>query len=187
MPAVIVPSHNLSRPVHVDAAAATASLSLSSGQPPPQPFAPIVDAQRPTLLDKIGVTQADRVLVLGLPSIELMCDAVRHGCRGACEALTPPKRPEPADVVVVPRVASAVEALILADCAWKALAASADDGRLALVLSGSDPLVIARSVTERLRAYGFSRIRLSPWIEGQFLLLCNMRASLTSRGLGSRK
>ncbi|MBL6081234.1 hypothetical protein JMJ56_24880 [Belnapia sp. T18] len=100
---------------------------------------------------------------------------MRHGCRAASEALTPPKRPEPADVVVAPRITSEAEAIAIAESGRRALIANGQGGLLALILAGAQPLSIAQSISGRLRAYGFRRIRLKHQANGQFLLICNLR------------
>src|SRR5690349_672420 len=77
----------------------------------------------PDLLDEAAAGPGDRVLIIGAPSAELLCGALRHGCRAALEVVGPPAHPEAADVVVAPRVATEAEANAVATCARRALAA----------------------------------------------------------------
>ena len=139
-------------------------------QPPPAP--PGGDAQ---LLDEAAAGPADRVLIIGATSAELLCEALRHGCRAAQEATLPPLRPEPADVVVAPHIGSEEAGAALASCARRALAASPAGGRLALLLR---PGLSARRLARRLRDYGFERIRLRARAEGDLLLVCRMQPAI---------
>lgn len=126
------------------------------------------------LLDEAAAGPDDRVLIVGAPSAELLCEALRHGCRTAQEAAVPPKRPEPADVVVAPRIASEEDAMAVASCARRALADSPRGGRLALLVLGAGARALARSMVGKLRDYGFERIRLRARAEGDLLLVCRM-------------
>lgn len=139
-----------------------------------------------SLLDEAAAGPDDRVLIVGAPSAELLCDALRHGCRAALEVGVPPKHPEPADVVVAPRVASEDAAAAVALCARRALAESKAGGRLALSLLGSGARAIARPVAERLRSYGFERIRLRARAEGDVVVVCRLR-TLAPVGNGARR
>jgi hypothetical protein len=125
-----------------------------------------------SLLDEAEAGPADRVLIVGAPNAELLCDALRHGCRTALEVVAPPPHPEPADVVVAPRVAGEAEAAAIALCARRALGAGGPGGRLALSLLGHRARALARLLAERLRAFGFARIRLRARTEGGLLLVC---------------
>lgn len=153
----------------------------------PQPSAPGRPAHGPAsgpnslgaasaarLLDEAAAGPADRVLILGPPSADLLCEALRHGCRAAQEAAVPPRRPEAADLVVAPHVVSEAAADAVAVCARRALAGSPGGGRLALRLLGVGARALARSMTRRLRDYGFERIRLRAMAEGDLLLVCRM-------------
>ena len=126
-----------------------------------------------SLLDEAEARPDDRVLIVGAPSAELLCDALRHGCRAALEVNAPPKRPEPVDVVVAPRIASEDAAAAFALCARRALAGSKTGGRLALSLLGAR--AIALSVAGRLRSCGFERIRLRAQAGGDVVLVCRLR------------
>ena len=148
-------------------------LPLGLGRPLATQLRPEFLAQPPSLLGAVGIRETDRVLILGRSCLEVLCEAVRHGCRSASEARTPPKRPEPSDVVVAPRVTSESDALAIAECGQKALIAGGHDGALGLVLVGDHALSIAQSITHRLRDQGFRRIRLKRWVGDQFLLVCN--------------
>lgn len=177
MLAVIMPSASTPNFVQVNPTTEATGLPSTYGRSGATPRPPILPTQQPTLLDEIGIRQSDRVLVLGCSCIEVLCDAVRHGCRAASEALTPPKRPEPADVVVAPQVTSEGEAITIAESGRKALIAGGHGGLLALVLAGTQALSIAQSISERLRAYGFRRVRLKRQACGHFLLICNLRCA----------
>ena len=142
----------------------------------PPPAAPGGDAQ---LLDEAAAGPGDRVLIIGATSAELLCGALRHGCRAAQEATLPPLRPEPADVVVAPHVGSEEAGAALASCARRALAESAAGGRLALLLRpGTGARALARRLARRLRDYGFERIRLRARAEGDLLLVCRLQPAI---------
>ena len=146
-------------------------LALPKSLPPaPPPAAPGGDAQ---LLDEAAAGPGDRVLIIGATSAELVCTALRHGCRAAQEATLPPLRPEPADVVVAPRIGSEEAAAALAACARRALAASPAGGRLALLLRPG-----AGAIARRLRDYGLERLRLRARAEGELLLVCRMQPAI---------
>ncbi|MBL6082688.1 hypothetical protein JMJ56_32510 [Belnapia sp. T18] len=175
MPVVTMPSGSMLSVVQAYPLTEAADSPSSFGQLEATHHRPDFSTQQPTLLDALGVNETDRVLVLGCSCIEVLCDAVRHGCRTASEALTPPKRPEPADVVVAPRVTSEGEAIAIAESGRRALMAGGQGGLLALVLAGAQPLSIAQSISGRLRAFGFRRIRIRRQANGHFLLMCNLR------------
>lgn len=141
-----------------------AARSSQSGRHPPPTNA--------SLLDEAAARPDDRVLIIGAPNADLLCDALRHGCRSALEVVRPPTHPDPAEIVVAPRVASETEAVAIALCAQRALAASGSGGRVALSLLGQAARSLARSLVNRLRAYGFERIRLRAQAEGDLLLVC---------------
>jgi hypothetical protein len=124
------------------------------------------------LLDEAAAGPDDRVLIIGASDPELLCDAVRHGCRTALEVTEPPAHPEPADIVVAPRVATEAEATAIALCARRALAAGGFGGRLALSFLGRGARTLTLTLAERLRTYGFSRITLRARAEGDLLLVC---------------
>ncbi|MBR0653454.1 hypothetical protein [Plastoroseomonas arctica] len=125
-----------------------------------------------SLLDEAEAGPEDRVLIVGAASVDLLCDAMRHGCRGAIEAVTPSMHPEPADVVVAPRVATEAEAVAVLTCASRALGQRPQGGRLAVLLPGAPARGIARVITARLHALGFTRIRLRALAEGGLMLVC---------------
>ncbi|MBK1661330.1 hypothetical protein [Paracraurococcus ruber] len=131
------------------------------------------------LLDEAAAGPDDRVLILGAPSAELLCAALRHGCRAAQEARTPPKHPDPADLVVAVVGAAAPDAAAIATCARRALADSRA-GRLAVLLPAAGAL--ARSVIARLRSLGFGRIRRRPRADGALLLVCRLQPVLATAG-----
>jgi len=148
--------------------------SLLDDAAPPESRKPANDpggrSGRPSLLDEAAAGPEDRVLIIGAPDAELMCDALRHGCRSAVELSAPPRRPEAADIVLAPRVVTKEQAGAIVHCARLALAA-ARSGRLAIGLATR---AMARELTARLRDYGFNRIRLRARAEGDLLLLCRM-------------
>lgn len=124
-------------------------------------------AATPSLLGAVRAGAHDRILVIGAPSraADLMGDAIRRGCRGAAAFAAPPARPEPAEVVVAPRVETAEAGLAVAACARRALRRG---GRLVMRALGAGAAGIAAS----LRDYGFERVRLRAQAEGDLLLVC---------------
>lgn len=149
----------------------------------PSPAAPLPTAAAPPpaslrghadagLLDEATAAPDDRVLIIGALGPDLLCDALRHGCRAALEVVAPPAHPEPADVVIAPGVAGEAAASAVALCAKRALGAGKPDGRLALSLLGRDARTLARRLVDRLRGYGFARIRLRARPNGGLLLVC---------------
>jgi hypothetical protein len=131
-------------------------------------------AATPSLLGAVRAGSHDRVLVIGAPAraADLMGDAIRRGCRGAAAFAKPPARPEPAEVVVAPRVETAEAALAVAACARRALRRG---GRLVMQSLGAAATGIAGS----LKDYGFDRVRLRARAEGDLLLVCR-RTSMRS-------
>ncbi len=106
------------------------------------------------------------LLVRGGPA--LLCSALRHGCRTAMTVATPPRHPEPADLVLAPRIETPEEAVEVAASASRALPRG---GRLALLLKGG-AVAAVRGVRRRLHAYGFARVRRRAAADGGVLLLC---------------
>jgi antitoxin (DNA-binding transcriptional repressor) of toxin-antitoxin stability system len=112
------------------------------------------------LLDAVAAGRDDRVLVLGRPSLELVCASARRGCRAALGSALPPAHPGPAEVVLAPRVRDAAEAESIAQSARRALQAGLRGGRLAMRLPGRGALARGRALALRLAALGFSEVRL---------------------------
>ncbi|MDB5377666.1 MAG: hypothetical protein JWR00_2112 [Rubritepida sp.] len=133
----------------------------------PAHFNPLGD-----LLDLVEARPEDRLLLVhGGP--ELLCSALRHGCRSAVSLAVPPRHPEAADLVVAEDVASQAEAVAVAESARRALGR---DGRLALMLRGAAAKT-ARALRLRLHEYGFSRVRRQAGANGAVLLLCRYGAA----------
>ncbi|TCH97473.1 hypothetical protein EJV46_15205 [Roseococcus sp. SYP-B2431] len=123
------------------------------------------------LLDLAEARPGDRLLLVhGGP--ELLCSALRHGCRSAVSLAAPPRHPEPADLVIAEGVASQAEAVAVAESARRALGRG---GRLALTLRGAAAQA-ARRLVRSLHEYGFSRVRRRAGLDGVVLLLCRQGA-----------
>jgi hypothetical protein len=138
----------------------------------PDPDRPAIFNPMGDILDLVEVRPEDRLLLVhGGP--ELLCSALRHGCRSAVSLATPPRHPEPADLMVAQGVASQAEAVAVAESARRALGR---DGRLALMLKGAAAKA-ARSLVRSLHEYGFSRVRRRPGVDGVVLLLCRQGAN----------
>jgi hypothetical protein len=157
---------------NVEANSVMGTVQPSGATRPPYSILPLRTSNSAHLLDEAGAGPEDRVLIIGAPDAELLCEALRHGCRAASEVMTPPAHPEPANVVVAPRVATEADAAAVASCARRALAAGGLGGRLALSLLGRGGRALALTLVDRLRAYGFERITLRARAEGELLLVC---------------
>jgi hypothetical protein len=154
---------------------AAASTAAGLVWPPPTRLA----ASRPEndeILAAAAAGPEDRVLVLGGERADLLCAALRRGCRSAIGLVAPERHPAPADVVVAPRVTTEADALAVADCARRALRGAARKGRLAIGLVGAGAGSLAQALGRGLLAYGFTRARLRARAEGGVLLLCEMPA-----------
>jgi hypothetical protein len=116
----------------------------------------------------------DRVLVLGRERADLLCAALRRGCRSAIGLVAPERHPDPADVVIAPRVATQEEAFAIADCAHRAMRGAARRGRLVIGLVGASAAGLGRVLMHGLVGYGFTRGRLRARGEGRVLLICDM-------------
>jgi hypothetical protein len=112
------------------------------------------------LLDEIGASTDDRVLVVGGTTADLLCASVRRGCRSAMGVAKAPAHPEAAEVVVAPRVCSLEQAEEIAFCARKALLHGTHEGRLAMRLLGIGTARLARVLVTRLNALGYAGVRL---------------------------
>jgi hypothetical protein len=124
----------------------------------------------PTLLEAVGAGPADRVLAVGAGAdAEVICAALRRGCRGAAVHPCPPPHPEPVEVVIAPRVEDEGAALAALACGRRALGAG---GRMALRLLGKGAFALARALAAQLRRDGFERVRLRAQAEGDLLLVC---------------
>ena len=123
------------------------------------------------ILDLVDTRPEDRLLLV-YRGPELLCSALRHGCRSAVSLATPPRHPEPADLVVAEDVASEEQAVAVAESARRALGR---DGRLALRLRAG-AAGLARGLGARLRACGFTRVRRRAEPDGAVLLLCRFGA-----------
>ncbi|MFT8246864.1 hypothetical protein [Roseomonas sp. BN140053] len=127
------------------------------------------------LLDATGTGAADRVLIVGGSGAELLCASIRRGCRAATGTTVPPRHPDPAEVVLAPRVSSVEEAVAIAAGARRALAAGAGPGRLALALLGQTAAAAAARLVLGLRAAGFAGIRLRGRAAGGLLVTCRLQ------------
>lgn len=145
--------------------------TIGRGAWPPQ-LRTLLGAPAPDtrLLDAATAGPDDRVLILGAPTAELLCEALRHGCRSALEIAMPPPRPEPADVVVAPALRSAEAAMAVVACARRALGGNPRGGRLALSLAGTGARALAAAIRRQLRAAGFQGIRLAGAGDGLLLV-----------------
>ncbi|MBW6400621.1 hypothetical protein KPL78_22370 [Roseomonas sp. HJA6] len=128
------------------------------------------------MLDAADAVPQDRVLVIGGQNAELLCASLRRGCRSAIAVVGPAPLPEPADLVLAPRVATADQAAAIGAQARRAILAGARHGRLAIGLIGAGALALGRAAARRLRDYGFARARLRARAEGGILLLCDFDA-----------
>jgi hypothetical protein len=104
------------------------------------------------LLDGLAAQAARHVLVLGHGALELMCALIRGGSHEVTE-LRAGDRPEAttADLVLVPQVRSADQAVMLVGHARRALVPT---GRVVLGVSGK----LATGLVRILRLHGFSAI-----------------------------
>jgi hypothetical protein len=123
--------------------------TASFGESAPAPY-----SSDPTLvlLDGLTVQVAERVLVLGHGAIELICALIRGGSREVTELRTG-DRPEAgtADLVLVPRVKTADQAVMLVSHARRALVPT---GRAVFGVSGH----LAAGLVRVLRLHGFTAI-----------------------------
>jgi len=113
------------------------------------------------LLDAVAATPADRVLVVGGGTADLLCASIRRGCRAATGVAAAPLHPEPAEVVLAPAVATLAQAEAIAACACRALRHGAPGGRLAIRLLGAEAGA-ARALCLRLVALGYAAVRRRP-------------------------
>jgi len=112
------------------------------------------------LLDEVGASTDDRVLVVGGTTADLLCASVRRGCRSAMGVAKAPAHPEAAEVVIAPRVSSLEQAEEIAFCARKAFRNATHEGRLAIRVLGIGALRMARGLAACLKALGYAGIRL---------------------------
>lgn len=126
------------------------------------------------LLVIVDAGPEDRVLVLGGDRADLLCAALRRGCRSAVGLVGPQRHPEAADVVIAPRVDTQEEALAVAECAKRALRGAVWRGRLAICIVGTEAWSLARSVGGCLVTYGFTRTQMCARAEGGILLVCEL-------------
>lgn len=124
------------------------------------------------LLEAVSAGRDDRVLVIGEAAADTLCDAMRRGCRGGSAFRTAPAHPEPVEVVIAPAIRTEEAGQAVAACARRALPAG---GRLGLRAIGQGAVDVARKIAERLRTYGFERVRLRGQAEGA-LILCRLSA-----------
>jgi hypothetical protein len=150
--------------------------ALAFSWPPSLRSHDIPPAGNDDLLGAVSVGSNDRVLVIGDAAADTLCDAMRRGCRSGSAFRTAPAHPEPVEVVIAPAIRTEEVGQAVAACARRALPAG---GRLALRAIGQGAVEVARKVAERLRAYGFERVRLRGRAEGA-LVLCRLSG-------GSRK
>lgn len=145
---------------------------------------------RPAGDDLLAVAAAgpgDRVLVVGGERADLLCAALHRGCRSALGVALPQRHPEPADLVVAPRVASAAEAAPLAECARRALRAGGGPGRLAIGLAWPDPEMLGRSLARALGSCGFTRARRHARAGGGLVLICELSPGPVLVPVGPRR
>ena len=140
----------------------------------PMPAAQALDNAE-ELLDAVDTRPEDRVLIVGGGSADLLCASLRRGCRAATGVTAPPRHPEPAEVVLAPRVASVEEAAAIARSAHRALAAGARSGRLALALLGAATATVTRHLAGGLRAGGYDRVRVRARARGGLLVTCRLQ------------
>lgn len=115
----------------------------------------------------------DRVLVVGGERADILCAALRRGCRSAIGIVTPERHPAPADLVLAPRVATAEQAAAVGECARRAMTDGVQRrGRLAIGLLGAGAAALGRTVARLLRNYGFARARLRAGAQGRLMLIC---------------
>jgi hypothetical protein len=112
------------------------------------------------LLDEVGASTDDRVLVVGGTTADLLCASVRRGCRSAMGVAKAPAHPEAAEVVIAPRVSSLEQAEEIAFCARKAFRQGTHEGRLAVRVLGIGAVRLARALASRLTMLGYARVRL---------------------------
>jgi hypothetical protein len=105
------------------------------------------------LLDGLKTDPRDRALVLGHGAIDLVCALIRHGLTEVTEWRCG-DRPEAgvADLVLIPKLRSADQAVMLVSHARRALAPT---GRVAAQVPGD----LAAGLVRTLRLHGFSAIR----------------------------
>jgi hypothetical protein len=151
--------------------------ALSFKWPPSLRSHDMPPAQDGDLLGALSVGSNDRVLVIGDAAADTLCDAMRRGCRSGSAFRTAPAHPEPVEVVIAPAVRTDEAGQAVAVCARRALPAG---GRLALRAIGQGAVEVARKVAERLRTYGFKRIRLRGQAEGA-LVLCRLSGGSKTR------
>lgn len=126
------------------------------------------------LFDAAGAAPNDRVLVVGGERAEILCAALRRGCRSAIGVVAPERHPAPADLVLAPRVATVEQAAAIGECARRAMSdAPQRRGRLALGLIGAGAAALGRTIARRLRDYGFNRARLRAGEAGGVVLVCD--------------
>ncbi|UPG71416.1 hypothetical protein MVG78_12620 [Roseomonas gilardii subsp. gilardii] len=133
------------------------------------------------LLDAVETQPHDRVLIIGGGSADLLCAAVRRGCRAAVCLTEPPAHPVAAEVVVAPGLRSEEEALSVARSARRALADATSGGRLALRLLGERARGVALSLVRRLRGQGFRAVHVASGPDGAVVVTCRLHAPLPER------
>ncbi|HEY4252409.1 MAG TPA: hypothetical protein VGM87_14450 [Roseomonas sp.] len=124
-------------------------------------------AANPSLLGAVRAGAHDRILVIAASAraADVMGDAIRRGCRAAAAFVSPPAHPEPAEVVVAPRVETTEAGLAVAACARRALRRG---GRLVMRAASAG----AAGIVAAIRDDGFERVRLRAQAEGDLLLVC---------------
>jgi hypothetical protein len=132
------------------------------------------------LLDEVGASTDDRVLVVGGTTADLLCASVRRGCRSAMGVARAPAHPEAAEVVVAPRVCSLEQAEEIAVCARKALLHGTHEGRLAMRLRGAGTTGLARSLVLCLKALGYVRVQLRQTRDQTLVVTGRLTAAMAS-------
>lgn len=127
------------------------------------------------LLAVVSAGPRDRVLVIGEAAADTLCDAMRRGCRGGSAFRAAPAHPEPVEIVVAPTIRTQEAGQAVVACARRALPAG---GRLVLRAVGQGAAEMARGIADRLRTYGFERVRLRGQAEGA-LILCRLSGGST--------
>ena len=134
-----------------------------------------LDSRAGDLLNAASAGPNDRVLVIGEAAADTLCDAMRRGCRGGSAFRAAPSHPDPVEVVVAPTIRTEDAGEAVAACARRALPAG---GRLVLRAVGHGAAELARSIADRLRIYGFERVRLRAQADGA-LILCVLSSGNT--------
>jgi hypothetical protein len=108
------------------------------------------------LLDAAGCVAGAHVVVLGPDALPVLCGLIRRGAAAATESQLGDRVAEPAEIVIVPGVASPADAARAVDSARRALLPCG-----VVVIHGADR-GLAPEIMSLLQASGFSTIRARP-------------------------